>query len=358
MNAAQTIKILKEMPTSKSIMLVAKHGVGKSSVVKQVAKDLGIEFHDVRLSQCEVGDIKGLPYLNEETRRTEFLKPYWWPKDPDSKGILFFDELNRAPKDVLQAVFEICLDRRLDGEPLPAGWRVVSAINATDDYDVAELDPALRDRWFIIDFDPSAQEWITWAAKSGIHPSVVDFIGQNPEILDPPMGNLEAGGIYPSRRSWHQFNDTMNGMGLFVNYDDGLVTQICKGWLGANISIMFPKFLANDYSRLKAEDVIENLTDDSVKNKIEAACADIESVAALANSVIRLLEKREVSSLSAQNRDNIKDFIKLIPKDVGSSFWTKLLKISDKGLNKVIRGWQVSDPDFSEHLKRIFIAPK
>ena len=86
MNAAQTKRILKDFPTDKSIMLVAKHGVGKSSVVKQVAKELGIGFHDVRLSQCEVGDIKGLPMLSEERSRTEFLKPYWWPRDPDSKG--------------------------------------------------------------------------------------------------------------------------------------------------------------------------------------------------------------------------------------------------------------------------------
>jgi MoxR-like ATPase len=127
MDATQTKKILREMPNDQSIMLVAKHGVGKSSVVKQVTEDLDIGFFDVRLSQCEVGDIKGLPYLDEENSQTKFFKPQWWPKDPASKGVLFFDELNRASKDVLQAVFEICLDRRLDGEALPDGWRVVAA---------------------------------------------------------------------------------------------------------------------------------------------------------------------------------------------------------------------------------------
>jgi len=66
MNANLTKRILREMPTSKSIMLRAKHGVGKSSVIKQAAIEQGISFFDVRLSQCEVGDIKGLPYLDAE----------------------------------------------------------------------------------------------------------------------------------------------------------------------------------------------------------------------------------------------------------------------------------------------------
>ena len=133
MNIAQTKEILKNMPSDKSVMLHAKHGVGKSSVVRQAAYEMEEEsgkpvgFWDVRLSQCEVGDIKGMPLLDAEKGITRFLKQEWWPRDPNSTGILFFDELNRASKDVLQAVFEICLDRRLDGEKLPDGWRVVAA---------------------------------------------------------------------------------------------------------------------------------------------------------------------------------------------------------------------------------------
>jgi MoxR-like ATPase len=160
MDIKTTKKIISSNVTS-SIMLHANHGVGKSSCVKQVAKQLGIEFFDIRLSQCDVGDIKGLPYRDGETMK--FAKPEWWPRNKDSKGILFFDELNRASKDVLQAVFEICLDRTLDGDKLPDGWKIVSAVNSHSDYDVLELDPALQDRWFHIEFSPTAKEWLDWA---------------------------------------------------------------------------------------------------------------------------------------------------------------------------------------------------
>ena len=211
MNIAQTKEILKSMPNDKSVMLHAKHGVGKSSVVRQVADELSAAsgeeygFWDVRLSQCEVGDIKGMPDKDVKQQVIRFLKQEWWPRDQNSKGILFFDELNRASKDVLQAVFEICLDRRLDGEKLPDGWRVVSAVNSDDDYDVVDLDPALNDRWFHIDFDPSVEEWLAWARTNGVHKAVVEFINRNQNLLDPPVGNLEAGRVYPSRRSWCAF---------------------------------------------------------------------------------------------------------------------------------------------------------
>ena len=349
MNAEQTKRILRSLPNSQSVMLVAKHGIGKSSVVRQVAEDAEVGFYDVRLSQCEVGDIKGLPFLNETDKRTEFLKPYWWPRDPKSKGILFFDELNRATKDVLQAVFEICLDRRLDGEKLPDGWRVVAAINASDDYDVVELDPALLDRWFYIDFEPTPKEWMAWGTKAGIHPSIVDFVAQNPEMLDPPVGAMEAGKVYPSRRSWMQFNNSCEALGIWDSTDEGLMTQIAKGWLGSKIAVMFPKFYLNEYSRLSPSDVLDDF--DKVKAQIEASCSDIEVVASISNGVCNELKNRSAAKLGDSQKENIKKFMQLLPKDVASKFWVEILAIPK--IKKVVVEWQ-KDDQFSDYVKSIY----
>lgn len=333
MNAETAVKLLKNLPIEQSVMLRARHGVGKSSVVRQVAEELGYQFFDVRLSQCEVGDIKGLPGINHEEKRTEFYKPFWWPRDQNSKGILFFDELNRASKDVLQAVFEVCLDRRLDGEPLPPGWRVVSAINAEDDYDVAVLDPALADRWFMIDFEPTVEEWIHHASRSNVHSSIIDFVSQNSNLLDPPVGTnaYNAGEIYPSRRSWFRFNEACSALGLWESKDEVIMTQVAKGWLGSGISIQFPNFFKNEYSRLKAEDIIDSY--DEVSDKVERACADVEVIATLAESVIRELQKRAETGSKKKTGDvqveNIKKFWNVVPKDVASDMWRKLLSIKN-----------------------------
>jgi hypothetical protein len=348
MNVSLTKRIITQIPGDKSVMLRAKHGVGKSSVIKQCAIENGMTYHDVRLSQCEVGDIKGLPLLDAEAGTTRFLKPYWWPRDMNSKGILFFDELNRASKDVLQAVFEICLDRRLDGEALPDGWRVVAAINADDDYDVAELDPALLDRWFIIDFDPSPKEWIDWARAAKVHPAVVEFIARNHNLIDPPVGNLEAGRVYPSRRSWVALSDSILAMNL-VDDTDGLITQVAKGWVGREVAVQFQKFMTNEFSLLKPSDVLDKY--DEYLPKIEAACSDIEVIAALANSVIAEIGERSAARMKDKQADNLKKFFAIIPKDVAASFWTQLL--ANTKSKKIAMTWQ-SDPEFTATLRGVY----
>ena len=85
MDIKTTKLCLKTLPNTTSVLLKAKHGVGKSNSVKQVAEEMGWGFYDVRLSQCEVGDIKGLPYREGETMK--FAKPEWFPTDENSKGI-------------------------------------------------------------------------------------------------------------------------------------------------------------------------------------------------------------------------------------------------------------------------------
>jgi len=360
MNAETAVKLLKNLPVEQSVMLRARHGVGKSSVVKQVAKDLGYEFFDVRLSQCEVGDIKGLPGINHDEKRTEFYKPFWWPRDPSSKGILFFDELNRASKDVLQAVFEVCLDRRLDGEALPAGWRVVAAINAEDDYDVAVLDPALADRWFMIDFEPTVEEWVKYASSQNVHSSVIDFITQNSNLLDPPVGtsSYNAGEIYPSRRSWVRFHEACDSLGLWDTKDYVLMTQVAKGWLGSAISVAFPSYFQNEYSRLKADDIIDSY--DDVAEKIERACADVEVIASLADSVLRELEKRDKPDgngkvIKEAQVKNIIKFWNVVPKDVASDMWRKLLGI--KKLRAKMQEY-VDTPEGNARLASVFGTAK
>ena len=315
----KTTKHIISSNVTSSIMLHANHGVGKSSCVKQVAKQLGIEFFDIRLSQCDVGDIKGLPYRDGETMK--FAKPEWWPRNKDSKGILFFDELNRASKDVLQAVFEICLDRTLDGDKLPDGWKIVSAVNSHSDYDVLELDPALQDRWFHIEFSPTAKEWLDWA-DGKVNPAIVQFISQNQNLLDAPVGNLEAGRVYPSRRSWEALSQFIEELNLLDESNVGLLVQSTKGWCGEECAIMFQKFVANEFKLLKAEDVLDNFK--KVKSQIEKSSEDIEVISALANAVIKEANSRDASNLKDKQKEALKQFFLMLPNDVASDFFLGL----------------------------------
>ena len=243
------------------------------------------------------------------------------------------------------------MDRRLDGEKLPDGWRVVSAVNSDDDYDVVELDPALHDRWFHIDFDPSTQEWMDWARQNDVHAAVIEFINRNQNLLDPPVGNLEAGRVYPSRRSWVAFSDTLQLMNLDKRTDDGMLTQVTKGWVGREIAVMFQKFLTNEFSQLRPSDVLDNF--EKVKSKIESACNDIEVIAALSRSVVAEVNERSLTKTKTKERANLRDFFMMLPNDVASQAWVALL--GGQKSKKIVMDWQ-SDEDFREHLKQIYLS--
>jgi MoxR-like ATPase len=56
-----------------------------------------------------------------------FLPSYGWPLG-QKPIVLFLDELNRARPEILQAVYDLALNRRLAGKSLPPGSRVAAAI--------------------------------------------------------------------------------------------------------------------------------------------------------------------------------------------------------------------------------------
>lgn len=76
---------MKIKPIKEAIMLCRKahvtpfvwghRGLGKSQVTAQTATENRLGFSDMRLSQCEASDLRGLPLADKESGRTKFLPP-------------------------------------------------------------------------------------------------------------------------------------------------------------------------------------------------------------------------------------------------------------------------------------------
>jgi hypothetical protein len=140
-------------------------------------------------------------------------------------------------------------------------------------------------------------------------------------------------------------------MGLDSRTDDGMLTQITKGWVGREIAVMFQKFITNEFSNLRPEEVIESF--DQISSKIESACNDIEVIAALSRTVVAEVNGRSLTTMKAKQRNNLRKFFMMLPPDVASQAWVGLL--SGKKSKKIVMEWQ-SDEDFSEHLKGIYLT--
>ncbi|MDN6180553.1 MAG: hypothetical protein L0I84_06050 [Halomonas subglaciescola] len=184
------------------VMLWGAPGVGKSSIVREVTEREGIDFIDIRLAQREPVDLRGLPVPDRERGVVDWLLAGEWPRDPDSRGIILFDELTAADRSLQVAAYELILDRRLgDLYRLPPGWLVVGAGNRQADRAVAQsFSSALANRFCHLNLAPDLNGWTSWARGQGLHSDVIAFLRFRPECFFDMEGSLEQG--WPSPRSW------------------------------------------------------------------------------------------------------------------------------------------------------------
>ena len=228
------------------ILIHGSPGLGKSSIVKEVAKDLGINLIDVRLAQIEPCDIKGLPVPDNENHVMRWYVNGTWPRDPDSKGILFIDELNSCEKSVQCASYELVLDRKLgDLYKIPDGWTIVAAGNNTTDHAIATtMSSALANRFMHLELVSNTEDWVLWAQQHDIHPSVIGFINyRNEYLFHMDHENLERG--WPSPRSWERVSHILN---LYSNLDPDspVLRKLVYGLVGNRAGVEFIEFFKNN----------------------------------------------------------------------------------------------------------------
>jgi len=207
LDAHELVAVLKLTPAHQNIMVVGKHGIGKSELIRDFYTQQGLPVESFFLGQMsDPGDLIGLMHKDEKTGRSVFLPPYWWPLS-QAPMVLFLDELNRARPEILQAVYDLALNRRLAGKSLPPGSRVVAAINHGDEYQLTELDPALVSRFNLYEFTPTIEDWLLWARAKGLDSRVTDFIQEQPFHLDGARTAEDLAGFSdlsktPDRRAW------------------------------------------------------------------------------------------------------------------------------------------------------------
>ena len=213
----ELLSLLDITPADQNLMLVGNHGIGKSEILTDYFSGKGMKVVPLFLGQMsDPGDLIGIPNRNDTTGKTEFMPPYWFPLD-GKPVVLFLDELNRARPEVLQTIMDLALNRTLAGRKLPDGSRIISAVNAGDQYQLTDLDPALVSRFNVVTFRPTVQEWLLWAEKVGVDARVRGFIRENPMWLDKNPDAKEGADTgldkTPDRRGWKRVSDILKTAG-------------------------------------------------------------------------------------------------------------------------------------------------
>ena len=338
------ISVVPRLPTATSILLRGPHGIGKSQVVRQVAEVIAaregidrFEVIDRRLSQMSEGDMIGLPSTDGEV--TRFNPPEWYKRACDRPVCLFLDELNRATPEVMQAAFQVVLDRELNGWKLHPQTRVFSAINHSAAYTVNEMDPALLDRFWTVDLTPSNEDWLVWARGDGkIHPTIVEFIAGNEKWLDTPR-DIEPGKVSPSRRSWAALSRALEGAGVADTPDNVSFYPLCLGYVGTEATIAFHSFAKTIDSQVSGEDVMERYS--QTKKKIARLGQEKQNI--VIEKVAEYVTKK-LKTLNDVQGANLKEFMEDLPGELRVSAWSKLTAggVDNLELAKSVHKWCVS----------------
>ena len=184
------------------VMLWGPPGVGKSQMVAQVAAKRKVPMIDIRLSQMEPTDLRGIPFRAGEI--VEWAVPAMLPDTMRHgyEGILFLDEITSAAPTVSAAAYQLILDRRLGAYEVPPGWAIFAAGNRQGDRGVTYSMPApLANRFSHFEVETNLDDWASWAYAHGIDERIVAFLRFRPELLfdfDPAHNPL----AFPSPRSW------------------------------------------------------------------------------------------------------------------------------------------------------------
>jgi len=211
-------------------MLWGSRGVGKSSIVRQVAEHFGVPLVDLRLTTIEPVDIRGAIYADDTLGRTVWFPPEFLPAPEQPDGILFLDELTAADQRLQISAYSLILDRRVGHYRLPDGWQVVAAGNASFHGAVShDMGTALADRMFHFNVQTVIDAFLAHALAMGFAPEVMAFLRVRPDKLDDTQAQLAGDHLVgASPRGWEDVSNVLKS-GL----SEGARRLFVQGRIGA-----------------------------------------------------------------------------------------------------------------------------
>ncbi len=226
------------LQTDTPVFIHGSPGIGKSYIVNDIAQKNNLEIRDVRLSQLDSVDLRGIPTISND--QTKWMPPVFLPNNENSSGILFLDELNSAPLSVQAAIYQLVLDRKIGEYTMPKNWRIICAGNKIDDKGIVfKLPSPLINRMVHIVLEAKFDDFKAWAIKNEIHPFIIGFLGFRPDLLSSEVPSAsETNPAFCTPRAWDMLSNILK-----KNNDINAISPIVYGTVGYGAGIEFTSFV-------------------------------------------------------------------------------------------------------------------
>lgn len=221
-----------------------QRGTGKTFIVRDVVKSMGIKATYWNCSVFERPDAGGMPKLLDASNSDyiSYLLPYYFKNliEGDEKTVLFMDELDKAPHDVVAPLLEIFQFRTINGRPLKNVQAIIAAGNLIAEGSSRPALPLL-DRCEKYLVESNTTQWLDWACNDGrIHPSITAYINDHGNDLH---GDVDPGDVYanPTPRGWHMYSDVLN-FGEKHRWSSKILADKAAGFIGKKVGIKYAAY--------------------------------------------------------------------------------------------------------------------
>ena len=235
-------------------------GMGKSSIVKDVAWEYGLKMIDLRLSSLEPTDLQGLPWFNNGKAEFQPFSLFPLKDSPIPEGyegwILFLDEFNSASRAVQAAAYKVVLDRMIGNHKLHDKCFIICAGNkASDNAITTRLSTAMLSRLIHLNMEVSFEDWRdNFALPNKIDERILAYLSMYPQKLmefDPEREDQ----TFACPRTWQFVSD-------LVKASNGKVTNeiipLLSGAITGEHASAFVRFCKVYKNLIRAEDIEKN----------------------------------------------------------------------------------------------------
>jgi nucleoside-triphosphatase THEP1 len=278
-------------------------GLGKTSSILQLGKELGMDVVKLNLSQIEeLGDLVGFP-VKEFLVKNQEGKQRWiteaqvsgalkagytvadkrmshaapeWIQGKGEGGFLILDDYTRADHRFMQATMEILDRQEYVSWKLPKNWHVILTSNPDNgDYNVTSLDVAQKTRFISVEMKYDANVWAKWAETAGVDGRCINFMLMHPELVTQRVNPRAITTFFNAISSIPKFEEQLP-----------LIQMIGEGSVGADFSSMFTMFINNKLDKIISPEDILTKDEAYVKGAIVSSVGQGDDFRADLSSVI------------------------------------------------------------------------
>lgn len=279
-----------------SVCLEGEAGIGKTAIIQQLAEAKNMNFIKINLAQIEEpAELVGFPYKefkiiidgNEKwvpadllqsitnyeitnESRMSYAVPSWVPKEFNPNGtVLLLDDFSRANSLILQSIMEIINMGSFLSWELPKYTNIVLTSNPNNgEYNVEELDDAVKSRMITYKGKFDIKEWAHWAEMFGIDSRAINFALLYETEIFQPKNNV----VLANARNYTTFCRAIAGIKDWSEANSlRLIMQIASGcFLGKEntLGALFTTFINNRLDTLISPERLVNGAWDTIASEL------------------------------------------------------------------------------------------